>query len=226
MRDTKSNVFRSTFTIVVMALLLLPLGYLSHRLVYGHEDSASSEYTSISEDLLSSDVEYISEDEETVHAESTEGILYTPGFIEDSIAQIEYNRPTITGSQHATQSNEPTDSPVEESTTECNNAVESVLTAIKGVNYNINGNKETWYNLNMHGVICIMRRMGFSEEEYPYWVRDDGVKMLGDYVMVAANLDTYPRGSIVHTSLGEGLVCDTGEFALTNPTQFDIAVNW
>lgn len=83
--------------------------------------------------------------------------------------------------------------------------------------------KETYYNLNMSGVVRIMRRMGNTDE---YWVRDDGVKMLGDYVMVAANLNLRPRGSLVDTSLGKGIVCDTGSFASRNPTQLDIAVTW
>ena len=83
--------------------------------------------------------------------------------------------------------------------------------------------KETYYNLNMSGVVNIMRRMGNDDE---YWVRDDGVKMLGDYIMVAADLNTRPRGSLVETSLGTGIVCDTGTFAKRNPTQLDIAVSW
>ena len=83
--------------------------------------------------------------------------------------------------------------------------------------------KETYYNLNMAGVVIIMRRMGNEDE---YWVRDDGVKMLGDYVMVAANLNLRPRGSLIETSLGMGIVCDTGGFAARNPTQLDIAVSW
>ena len=83
--------------------------------------------------------------------------------------------------------------------------------------------KETYYNLNMDGVVSIMRRMGNTDE---YWVREDGVKMLGDYVMVAANFDIRPRGSLVETSLGIGIVCDTGTFAKRNPTQIDIAVSW
>ena len=100
-----------------------------------------------------------------------------------------------------------------------------VLTKKKGV---VNGpsGKETYYNLNMSGVVKIMRNAGFTEEEYPYWIRDDGVKMLGDYVMVAANLDIRPRGSIVKSSLGDAIVCDTGGFATSNPTQLDIAVTW
>ena len=86
--------------------------------------------------------------------------------------------------------------------------------------------KETYYNLPMSGVISIMRNAGFSEEEYPYWVRDDGCKMLGDYIMVAADLSIRPRGSLVYTSLGMGIVCDTGDFIYSNPYQLDIAVNW
>ena len=86
--------------------------------------------------------------------------------------------------------------------------------------------KETYYNLDMSGVVSIMRSMGFDEENYPYWVRDDGVKCLGNYVMVAACFDIRPRGSTIQTSLGTGLVCDTGEFAYSNPYQLDIAVNW
>lgn len=85
---------------------------------------------------------------------------------------------------------------------------------------------ETWYNLDMSWIIELMRSRGFSEEEYPYWIRDDGCKMLGDYIMCAANLDIYPRGSIVQLTLGEGLVCDTGGFVVDNPYGFDVAVNW
>ena len=98
----------------------------------------------------------------------------------------------------------------------------SVLTRSKGVNYGPSG-KETYYNLPMQGVVNIMRRMGNND---PYWVRNDGCKMLGDYIMVAANLNVHPRGSLVETSLGTAIVCDTGGFAKNNPYQLDIAVNW
>lgn len=101
----------------------------------------------------------------------------------------------------------------------------SKLTKYKGVNYGPSG-KETYYNLNMSGVVRIMRRLGLGSDEYPYWVREDGVKMLGDYVMVAANLKVHPRGTLVDTSLGKGIVCDTGDFASWNPTQLDIATAW
>jgi len=97
-----------------------------------------------------------------------------------------------------------------------------VLSAGKGVVYGPSG-KETYYNLNMTGVVSIMRGIGNEDE---YWVRDDGCKMLGDYIMVAANLKLRPRGSIVEPSLGKGIVCDTGGFARKNPTQIDIATTW
>lgn len=97
-----------------------------------------------------------------------------------------------------------------------------VLTKSKGVVMGPSG-KETYYNMDMSGIVRIMRNMGYSGA---YWVRSDGVKMLGDYVMVAANLSVHPRGSIVQCSLGTAIVCDTGSFALKNPTQLDIAVTW
>lgn len=83
--------------------------------------------------------------------------------------------------------------------------------------------KETFYNLDMSGVISIMQSYGY---DYEYWVREDGVKMFGAYVMCAANLDVHPRGSLVKSSLGTAIVCDTGGFAESNPNQLDIAVNW
>lgn len=100
-----------------------------------------------------------------------------------------------------------------------------VLTARAGTVHGPSG-KETYYNLPMGGVVRIMRNMGFSESEYPYWVREDGCKMLGDHVMVAAHLGIHPRGSVVPTSRGSGLVCDTGGFAKSNPTQLDLATVW
>ena len=97
-----------------------------------------------------------------------------------------------------------------------------VLSRGKG---SVNGpsGKETYYNLNMNGVVNVMRRMGNNDE---YWVRDDGCKMLGDYIMCAANLSVHPRGSLVESSLGTCIVCDTGGFASRNANQIDIAVTW
>lgn len=96
------------------------------------------------------------------------------------------------------------------------------LTASAGVVQGPSG-RETYYNLDMAGVVALMRSLGNTDE---YWVREDGVKMLGDYVMVAAHLGLRPRGSLVMTSVGMGIVCDTGGFANANPTQLDIAAAW
>lgn len=100
-----------------------------------------------------------------------------------------------------------------------------VLSKRAGAIYGPSG-KETYYNLDMSGVIRAMRNAGYSEEEYPYWIRDDGVKMLGSYVMVAAAYSIRPKGTIVESSLGAAIVCDTGGFAYNNPTQLDIATTW
>ena len=86
--------------------------------------------------------------------------------------------------------------------------------------------KETYYNLPMNGVIHIMRSKGYSEKEYPYWVREDGCKMFGPYIMVAANLSIRPKGTILECSRGTAMVVDTGGFAKENPTQLDIATDW
>ena len=99
------------------------------------------------------------------------------------------------------------------------------LTAEMGVNYGPSG-KETYYNLPMGGCIQIMRDLGYSAEEYPYWIREDGAKMLGDYVMCAAELGSRPKGTILETSLGKAIVVDTGYFAYSNPTQVDICTIW
>ena len=84
--------------------------------------------------------------------------------------------------------------------------------------------KETYYNLPMGGVISIMRGMGNTDS---YWVRSDGCKMLGDYIMVAADLSKHSRGSLVETSLGTGIVVDTGDFTKNGSgVALDIATNW
>lgn len=83
--------------------------------------------------------------------------------------------------------------------------------------------EETYYNLDMTGCVARMHDLGYSGN---YWIRDDGVKMFGDYVMVAADFSTRPLGTILETSLGLGCVVDTGDFAKDNPMQIDIAVTW
>ena len=104
-----------------------------------------------------------------------------------------------------------------------------VLSRSKGSVYRSKGSvygpsgKETYYNLNMSGCVRNMNRRGYY---YDVWVRDDGVKMFGDYIMCAANLGVHPFGSLVECSLGTCIVVDTGGFAAGNPNQLDIAVTW
>lgn len=98
----------------------------------------------------------------------------------------------------------------------------SVLTARGGINYYFD-QKESWYDLPMDGVIAIARAHGIGGE---YWVRDDGAKMLGNYIMLATDNSVYPIGTLVPTSLGMGISLDTGTFALTNHYQVDIACQW
>lgn len=98
----------------------------------------------------------------------------------------------------------------------------SGLTPTSGVN-SFNGHTESYYNLPMEKVIEQARNFGIEGE---YWVRDDGVKMYGDYVMCACNYDIYPIGSLVETSFGTGISLDTGAFTAWNPTNVDIATAW
>lgn len=100
-----------------------------------------------------------------------------------------------------------------------------VLSASKGCIMGPSG-RETYYNLNMSGCINTMRNRGYSEEEYPVWTREDGAKMFGKYVMIAANWNIRPLGTIIETSLGWGIVVDTGDFVNTYPYGVDIAVDW
>lgn len=90
----------------------------------------------------------------------------------------------------------------------------SGLTKQGGVNWH-NGNKETYYNLDMSGVVSNAQSMGIQGE---YWVRDDGVKMYGDKVIVAAQMD---KGTVIDTSLGTGIVLDYCPAGTV-----DIAVTW
>lgn len=164
--------------------------------------------------------------EPTIVSETTNYTVET----ESLAPETSFSEETVETTENTTETTIFTPTPTPKSVSEpvetTSEGVESVLTASKGVNYNINGNRETWYNLNMSGVIQIMRDNGFSEEDYPYWIREDGCKMLGPYIMVAANHSIYPRGTTIHTSLGEGLVCDTGSFIYSYPYGIDIATNW
>lgn len=96
------------------------------------------------------------------------------------------------------------------------------LTKRGGVFYGPSG-KECYYNLPMNGVIMNARKADINDR---YWIRRDGVKMYGRYVIVAADLNVHPRGSIIPTSLGDGIVLDTGSFIKNSSTALDIATAW
>ena len=102
----------------------------------------------------------------------------------------------------------------------------TILTPRAGVNWFNDGltiHKETYYNLNMKRVIRNAANNGITGI---YQERADGVKTYNNLVIVAANQSRHPYGSVVMTSLGPGIVLDTGSFARSNPEQYDIAVTW
>ena len=88
--------------------------------------------------------------------------------------------------------------------------------------------KETYYNQDMTTLISWARAAGYDAENYPYWIREDGCKMLGKYIMCAANLDHFPRYSLVESSLGTCIVVDTGDFIYWDEgwSWLDLAVSW
>jgi uncharacterized protein YabE (DUF348 family) len=86
----------------------------------------------------------------------------------------------------------------------------------KGVSH-----RETYYDLNMSVVMQSCGQGGY------YSVRPDGAKVdTQGYIIVAANYSSYPKCSIVETSLGPAKVYDTGGFAARYPTGFDLATDW
>ena len=112
----------------------------------------------------------------------------------------------------------------------------NVLTKSMGRNKNSPSGEETYYNMDMANCVHTLDMHCKGKAEYGlsstahYWVRSDGVKMYGDkngisYVLCAANLAIRPKGTIVKTSLGPGIVCDTGSFVATHPYNLDIAVD-
>ena len=96
------------------------------------------------------------------------------------------------------------------------------LTKEGGV-FTFEGHTETYYNLDMSVVVQVAQSKGIAGE---YHVRSDGAKMLGDYIMVAADYSVHPYGSLVNTSLGMGIVVDTGGFIAWNPQNIDISCAW
>ena len=83
---------------------------------------------------------------------------------------------------------------------------------------------ETYYNLPMSGCVRLMNNLGYYGT---VWTRSDGAKMWDGYVMVAADLSIHPKGSLVETTLGTGIVVDTGDFVYNGSgVSLDIATAW
>ncbi len=99
----------------------------------------------------------------------------------------------------------------------------TILNAYNGVNFH-NGVKETYYNKPMRRIVEKADTIYAVNNQY--WEREDGAKMYGSFIIVAAPFDVYPYGSIIDTSLGKGIVLDTGTFAKINKNQIDIATTW
>lgn len=88
--------------------------------------------------------------------------------------------------------------------------------------YNYTGNyKNESYYYYSPNLVNIMYDKGY---DYDYWVRNDGVQMFGDYVIVAANPDMHTYGDIIDTSLGKGIVCDIG--GVSDKDYIDIGTLW
>lgn len=94
-----------------------------------------------------------------------------------------------------------------------------VLTASLGkITYQ--GHTETWYDRPMGRVVQRAQDMGIPCE---YWVRDDGVKMFGPWVICAGH-PSKVRYTRIDTSLGEGIILDTHE--MDDTELIDIATAW
>lgn len=94
-----------------------------------------------------------------------------------------------------------------------------VLTARMGT-IDYDGHKETWYDLPMDKVVQRAKNMGIPTD---MWVRDDGVKMFGNWVIVAAHKSKV-RYTFIETSLGRGIILDYHECSDEN--LYDIATTW
>lgn len=79
---------------------------------------------------------------------------------------------------------------------------------------------ETWYDLPMGKVVANAQAAGIPCE---YWVRADGCKMFGEWIIVASH-PSITRYSIVETSLGPGIVLDRHTAGDVN--LYDIATDW
>ena len=95
------------------------------------------------------------------------------------------------------------------------------LTARMGVLHNTEtGLTEKYYNKNMSKVIQNAQEAGIPCE---YWVRSDGVKCFGPWIVLASH-PSVTRYTRIQTSLGEGIVLD--RHTVDDEKLIDIAVTW
>lgn len=83
------------------------------------------------------------------------------------------------------------------------------------------GHTETWYDLPMNRII--ERTDSMLGVNGLYHIDERGVKMYGDWVIVAAD-KTVTRYSFVETSFGKGIVLDN--HVTGDPNLYDIATSW
>ena len=96
-----------------------------------------------------------------------------------------------------------------------------ILTAKLG-KVQFQGHTETYYNLNMNRVVSRTNNE-LGVQESLYWEREDGCKMYGLWVIVAAH-PSVARYSFVETSRGMGIVLDS--HTTSDKNLYDIATTW
>ncbi len=162
-------------------------------------------------------------------------VLVSTELVSDEVTKAPVNKVVLNGTKEKAAA--PTQTTVYQNYTD--GYIYPYLTSTMGRNLNGPSGQETYYNMDMSGIVSSLQRGGWMYNQCVdtdlidyildtkgYWVREDGCKMFGDYIMVAAGLDVRPRGSLVQTSLGMGIVVDTGGFAYNDPYQLDIATAW
>ena len=241
-----------TLVVVLLAIILVAIVKLQEAA--GQAEQQQTTATTAVNDVVETTT-YVSETEAIVSEESTTTTTTTTSTTTTTTTQetttaattttqkITTTETVATATEPTTEETETTDVCfsrnvflTEEDLNSSFNLSETYLTAYDGTYYwessDMGGMKESYYPCSLSGVFNL-----FSEEiGYDYSsvvLRSDGVWCiaLGEseedwLVCVAADLDVFPRGSLVRTSLGYGIVCDTGEFTCyeNGSRWFDIAV--
>lgn len=74
----------------------------------------------------------------------------------------------------------------------------------------------------MDNIVEKAQRNGIEGE---YWEHPEtGCKMYGPWIICAGAKDRY--GEILETSLGYGMILDTGDFVKKDPDAIDVATTW